>query len=265
VAARAMWKGTLEIARIAIPVKLYAAAEERDVHFRLLHAKDRVPVRQEMFDPATDKAVDPDEIRRGIEVEPGVFVALAEDELDSAQPEPSRSIELTRFVPRDAVDVSWYDRPYFVGPDGSAADYAALAEALARSERIGIARWVMRGRRYFGALQARDGRIALLSLHSASEVVPVEELPRPGGPTPSPAERKLAEQLVATLDGPFEPAELRDDHRARVEKLVAAKHKGRKYTVKEAPAPRAGGDLAAALRKSLGKSSKSKERRRAAA
>jgi DNA end-binding protein Ku len=260
--ARAMWKGTLEISRIQIPVKLYAAVQERDVHFRLLHEKDRMPVRQEMFDPATGETVEKEAVRRGIELDPGVFVVLEEDELDSVQPEPSRSIEFTRFVPREAVDVSWYDRPYFLGPDGSAADYAALAEALAESGRLGIARWVMRGRRYFAVLDARDGRLALLSLHAASEVVPVDGLPRPGGPTPSPAERNLAEQLVATLDGAFEPDELRDDYRARVEKLVAAKRKGRKYTVKEAPAPRAGGDLAAALRKSLGKP---KERRRAAA
>jgi DNA end-binding protein Ku len=257
-----MWKGALELGRISVPVKLYAAVQERDVHFRLLHAKDRVPVRQEWFDPASDEAVERDAVRRGLEIEDGVFVVMEEDELESVAPEPSRSIELTRFVPRAAVDVSWFERPYFLGPDGASEDYFALAEALGASERLGIARWVMRGRRYFGALDAREGRLALISLHAASEVVPVDALPRPSGPTPSPAERKLGEQLVATLDGPFEPDALTDDYRASVEKLVAAKRTGKKFTVKEKPAPRAGGDLAAALRKSLGKP---KERRRAAA
>lgn len=259
---RAMWKAALELGTLRVPVKLYAAVEDRGVHFRLLHEKDRVPVRQRMIDPRDESEVPSEAIRRGIELEEGLFVVLRPEELASVEPEASRSIELLRFVPAEAIDVAWYDRPYFLGPDDSEDDYFALAEALAKSGRRGIARWVMRGRRYAGALAVREGRLALVALHAPHEVVQASELARPASRTLTAGERKLAEQLVATLDAEFDPSELHDDYRERVEKLIAAKREGKSFQVKEAPPPRASGDLSGALKKSL---QAAKARRRAAA
>jgi DNA end-binding protein Ku len=248
---RAMWKAALELGTLRIPVKLYAAVEDRGLHFRLLHEKDRVPVRQRMVDPRDESEVPAEEVRRGIELEEGSFVLLRPEELASLAPEPSRSIELLRFVPAEAIDVAWYNRPYFLGPDGSADDYFALAEALRKSGRRGVARWVMRGQRYAGALAVRGEHLALVALHAPHEVVRAAELPRPASRAISAGERKLAEQLVATLDASFEPEALRDEYRERVEKLIAAKREGRSFRVKEAPAPRPSGDLAGALKKSI--------------
>jgi DNA end-binding protein Ku len=259
---RAMWKASLELGKLRIPVKLYGGVEERKVHFRLLHAKDRVPVVQRMVDPATDREIPPDEIRRGIELEPGVFVVIEPDEQEQAQPEPSRAIEVRQILPRGALDIAWFERPYFLGPDGSNADYFALAKVLGDSDRIGIARWVMRGKQYFGALEPRDEHLALIAMRTADEVVTPEALARPTGPKISASERDLGEQLVAALEGRFDPGELRDDYRERVEKLIAAKRRGKRYAVKEAALPRGGGDLGAALRRSL---QAAKRGRRAAA
>ncbi len=142
-----MWKASLEVGDVHVAVKLYAAVEERDVRFRLLHAADRSPVKQRVVDPRTDGEVVPDAIRRGVEVEPGVFVVMTPDELERGAPEASRAIEVTRFVPPSAIDFAWYSRPYFLGPDGSPADYAALVEALRESGAFGIAHWTMRGKR----------------------------------------------------------------------------------------------------------------------
>src|SRR5215510_5758560 len=108
---RAMWKASLELGRLRIPVKLYGGVDERKVHFRLLHAEDRVPVAQRMVDPRSEEEVPAEEIRRGIELEPGIFVVVAPEELESAQPEESRAIEVTRVVPRDSVDIAWFERP----------------------------------------------------------------------------------------------------------------------------------------------------------
>ena len=232
-------------------MKLYGAVEERKIHFRLLHAKDRVPVVQRMVDPRSDEEVPADEIRRGIELEEGVFVVVAPEEWESAQPEASRAIEVTRVVPRDALDIAWFERPYYLGPDGASADYFALAKVLAESAQIGIARWVMRGKQYFGALEPREAHLALIALRSADEVVTPEALARPMGPPISTSERELGEQLIAALEGRFDPSALRDEYRERVEKLIAAKRRGRRYAVKEAAPPRAGGDLGSALRRSL--------------
>ena len=109
----------------------------------------------------------------------------------------------------------------------------------------------MRGKQYFGALEPREDHLALIALRAADEVVTPEALARPGGPRISASERELGEQLIAALEGHFDPSALRDEYRERVEKLIAAKRRGRRYAVKEAAPPRAGGDLGAALRRSL--------------
>jgi DNA end-binding protein Ku len=259
--ARAMWKASLEFGAVKLPVKLYAAAQDRDVHFRLLHAKDKAPVQQRMVDARSREPVASEEIRRGVELEKGLYVVLSEAELDSLAPEPSRAIEVTRFVPASAIDLAWYNRPYFLGPDGSAGDYAALVAALGDGGLRGVARWTMRGRRYFGALAAHDGTLALIALRPAEEVVPAAALQPPEGKAASAAERKLAEQLVAALDAPFEPSELVDEYRERVLALVRAKAKGRRApAVAREAVPRTTSDLSSALERSL----KNARKRRAA-
>jgi DNA end-binding protein Ku len=248
---RAMWKASLALGDELVPIKLYAAAEDRDVHFRLLHAQDLAPVLQWMVDPRSEQRLAPEEVVRGIEVEKGVFVRLRDDELARVAPEPSRTIELLRFVPAPALDAAWYERPYFLGPDGADGRYAGLCEALRTSGQRGVARWAMRGRRYFGALEARDRHLVLIALRSAQEVVSAEALPRPEGAPASAAERRLAEQLVAALEGPFEPATLRDEYRERLLAHLAARSKGRRIKPAAEKAPKPSPDLEAALARSV--------------
>jgi DNA end-binding protein Ku len=249
--ARAMWKGTLQIGNTELPVKLYGAVQDQTVRFRLLHARDKTPVEQRMADPESGKEVDPETIQRGLEVEKGVFVILTPEELEQFQPEPSRTIAVTRFVPRDKLDLSWYSRPYFLGPDGSDENYFALAQALEASGRRGIVRWTMRGKRYFGALEERAGYLALIALHSVEETVPIDKIQTPETTPVTGPERKLAEELIATLDAKFDPDQLHDEYRERVRALIEAKAKGRRYAVKEAPAPKPTSDLTDALKRSL--------------
>jgi DNA end-binding protein Ku len=249
--ARAMWKATLDLGSIRVPVKLYAAAQDRGIHFRLLHARDRTPVRQQMIDPESQREIPNDQIRWGLELEEGRIVLLRADELDAANPKPSRDIEVLRFVPRAAVDPAWYKRPYFLGPDGSAPDCAALVDALRSSDRYGIARWVMRGDHHFGALGWREGQLQLVSLHAEAEVVGLEGFRRPEATGVSAQERKLAEQLVSMLDGPFDPGAIRDEYAERVQKLIAAKRRGRRFRVKEPLPHKSRGDLGRMLERSV--------------
>lgn len=250
-AARAMWKAELALGDDVLPVKLYAAAEDRGVHFRLLHARDRTPVRQQLVDPRSGEEVPRDAVRRGLEVEEGVFVVLTDEELASLEPPASRRIEVTRFVPSAALDPGWYRRPYLLGPDGDDDGYFALARALEASGRLGIARWVMRKQRYAGALAPRGRHLALIALHDARDVVAADALAPAGGASVGAGERRLAEQLISALDARFEPEALRDEYRDRVCALVEARAAGRAFTMpeEEAPAPRA--DLADALRESV--------------
>lgn len=259
--ARAIWKASLEFGGVRVAAKLYAAVEDRGVQFRLLHAKDGVPVRQRLVDRGSQKEVAPEDAQRGLELEPGLFVVMRPREIAAATPKPSRVIEVMRFVPLAAIDSSWYERPYFLGPDASAADYGALLRALGETHLCGIARWTLRGKRYFGALEARDSHLALIALRPAQEHVAALPLPAPDKSIRE-GERELASQLVAALAGRFDPALLRDAYRERVLALVEAKSKGRSYRARRETMPRSVGDLQRALQQSL---RATRQKRRAAA
>jgi len=231
-AARAMWKGVLDLDE-GIPVKLYSAVEDRKVHFRLLHEKDHVPLRREMINPVTGEAVAYQEAKRGWETEDGRLVVLAEDELESLEPEPSRTIEVLRFVEPGTLSHLWYDRPYYLGPDGHDEAWSALAEALRRTGREGVVRWVMRKKPYVGALRLHGNVPMLLTLRHAGQVVEASNLDAPSGRELEEREMDMARKLLQMLEGTFDPEEWEDTYQARVRELVEAKATGRTISLRE--------------------------------
>jgi DNA end-binding protein Ku len=247
-AARAIWKGSLQLGREKLPVKLYSAVEEHGVHFRLLDARSKQPVHQQLVDPETDEIVPYQDARHGFPVEDG-FVLFDKEELDKLAPKASREIELSGFLPADELGPEWLIRPYYLGPDGEAGAYFALADAMQAEGVVGFARWVMRKQAYAGMLSAKDGYLMLTTLHSADEVA--QALPQPTGRAQSEKEAKLAEQLIAAYADEFDPEEYQDEYRERVEKFVEQKAKGHKPRLKKPSSKRESGDLSAALAKSL--------------
>jgi DNA end-binding protein Ku len=261
--ARAMWKAVLSFGGVELPVKLYAAVEERKVHFNLLSPSTGERVRQRMVDPDSGEEVPGGEVRKGLELEPGRFVVLEDEELEELRPEPSRTIEVTRFVDRSEIDHRWYERPYYVGPDDGAAvedDYFALAAALAKRGEEGVARWVMRNKAYAGSLHERDGYLMLVTLRSADEVIPASELEPPGGPALEKREREMAEQLVAAYEDEFEPGEFRDEYRHKLEQLIDAKAEGAPIKLRKLRPKKPPKSLAGALEKSLAEARKQPRR-----
>jgi DNA end-binding protein Ku len=237
---------------VEVPVKLYSAVQPRDVRFRLLHDTNKEPLEQHMVDPETEDVVEYREVRRGYPTDDGRIVILDPEELDELAPEPSRAIELMRFVPNAAIDPRWYDRPYWLGPDGDEESYFALAAALEDGGRTGVANWVMRRKQYHGALRAVDGYRSLVTLRNAGEVVSASGLEAPNGRALDARELKMAEQLVDALTGEFEPEQYKDEYRERVHELVEAKAKGRKLPKKRAKRKKpADESLAEVLEKSL--------------
>lgn len=251
-AARAIWKGKLELGSIAVPVKLYSAVQPRAVQFRLLHDTNQEPLKQQMVDPESEDVVEYSEVRRGYPTDDGRIVMLDPEELDELEPEPSREIEMLRFVPNSAIDARWYDRPYWLGPDGDEESYFALAAALEDAGRTGVANWVMRKKHYHGALRAEDGYLMLVTLRNAGEVVSAKALEAPQGRALDAKELKMAEQLIEALTGEFEPEQYKDEYRERVMELVEAKAKGKKLPKKRAKRKKPTEDsLADVLEKSL--------------
>ncbi|HEV8187485.1 MAG TPA: Ku protein, partial [Pyrinomonadaceae bacterium] len=120
----------------------------------------------------------------------------------------------------------YYDRPYYLGPDGDSETYFALAEALANREKEAVVRWVMRKQPYVGAIQAHDDYLILYTLRNKEEVLSAKDLPRPAGRAPDKKELSMAKQLVELLKGEFDPKDYKDEYRARVMEFVEKKAKG---------------------------------------
>ena len=250
-AARAMWKGRLVLGKHELPLKMYSAIEDRTVHFRLLHAKDHEPVQQRIVRKSDGAEVPREEQRKAYPVGKETAVILEPDELARIDPEPSRDIALERFVPAKEIDPQWYDRPYYLGPDGQSADYAALAEAIEAESVSGIARWVMRKKRYIGALTALDGHLMLTTLRRAEQVLSVPDWKAPASARPDEKELKLARQIVSAIQGEFDPSLWQDEYHERVCRLIEAKARGKEVKLARAEPRKATGDLSAALRRSL--------------
>jgi DNA end-binding protein Ku len=247
-----MWQGTLSFGKHEIPVKLYSAVLDRQIHFHLLHKRDRTRVAQRMVDAETEKSVPLEEARKAFEAERGVYVAVSREELEASAPEPDRRIGIDRFVPAESIDAQFFDRPYYVGPTEQAAmDYAAFLRALESKKRAGIASWVMRKHSYVGAVLPRDGWLILITLRHAEEVIPITELDAPQGRGLEPKERKLADQLIEALSGDFQPEAYRDLYQDRVRELIDAKRAGKKVKPKRPPRRRAEGTLEESLQSSL--------------
>ena len=247
--ARPLWKATIRCGEERFPVKLYSALEDQSVHFHLLHAKSHVRVQQRLARPATGQTVE--NTTKGYEVERDVFVPLTADELDELAPRESRDIHVLQFVESTDVEQQWFVQPYWLGPDGREDDYFAFAQALEETDRVGIARWVMRKKAYVGALLARDGYLMLHTLHHAGEVIEATQLQPPAGRDLSEKEFQLATQLVDALADEFKADDYHDEHRERVLELIESKRSGKtlkivKYVPKHEP-----DSLAAALKKSL--------------
>jgi DNA end-binding protein Ku len=222
-AARAMWKGVIQFGTLELPVKLYSAAQDKSIRFRLLHKTDKAPVKQQLVSSRSGETVDYEEVRKAYPIDRGRMVILEDEELEKLEPKDSRDIEITRFVSRTEVDPRWYDRPYYLGPDGNTKAYFAAAEALARKEKEGIARWVMRDREYVGALIQENGYLMLVTLRHAEEIIDASALKPPAGRELNKREIDMAAQLIEALHGEFDPTQFRDEYRKRVMELIEAK------------------------------------------
>lgn len=250
-AARAMWKGRIVFGAVGVPVKLYSAVEDRTIRFRLLDADENQPITQKMIDPASGDVVPADEIRRAFETDDGELVIFEEDELEALEPEASREIEILHFLPTGAIAHPWFDRPYYLGPDGSEEDYFALAEALRQEGRVGLARWVMRKKDYVGALRVENDYLTLITLRKAGEVVPASALRPPSGRALEKREVAMAKQLIGAMEDDLDIAAFRDEYRDRVLELVEAKAAGKVIRFPKAPRKRAEKSLADDLERSL--------------
>ncbi len=210
--ARSIWNGTIAFGLVAVPVKVYSATEDKSVHFHQVHATDGARIQQKRVCSKEGKKVPYKEVAKGYEIRSGEYVLLSKEEVDAAAGERSRLIELEEFVHGHEVDPVFYDRSYHLGAgEGGLDAYRLLHDALRRSERAGIGRWVFHNREYLVGVRPIDGVLTLHTMRFADELVDpgsldIEEPSRP----PTRREIKMAGQLVDSLQASFRPAAFKD-------------------------------------------------------
>ncbi len=259
--ARAMWSGSISFGLVNIPVKVYPATRSKDIHFHQIHEKTKCRVRHKLFCPEVGE-IPSEEVVKGFEIAPDQYVIVQKEELDALVPEKSDNIEITDFVDLVSIDPIYYDKPYYLLPDERAAKaYQLLVTAMSKSEKVAIAKFVMRNKEYLVALRPLNDLICMELMRFAEEVVPVEDLESvPKKTEVGEKELKMAQQLIESLDADFQPENYRNEYIERVQELIDRKVQGEEI-VSQPHAEKAKGkviDLMAALEQSLARAGKKK-------
>ncbi len=232
-ALQEIWNGTVSFSLVAIPVKLVRAVEPGRVSFRMLHSKDYSPLARRMYCPEEEKIVPPDEIVRGYEIGPGKYIVITDKELESVSPERSRTIEITEFIDIKDIDTVYYDHPYYLVPSkGGEKAYRLLVEVMRRTNKAGLAKFVLRDREYLVAVKSAEGALALITLHYSGEILPDEDL-LPEEEKIKLEEKSRMKKIIRDMTAAFNPGKYADEHRKKIVKLLEKKAK-QKGTV-EAP------------------------------
>jgi DNA end-binding protein Ku len=254
---RSMWTGAISFGLVTVPVKLYSALDRKTVRFHQLSGKTGVRVVQKRIDPQSGEEVPYENVVKGFEVAPDRFVVIEPAELDTLQPKKTKAIEIEDFVELSQIDPIFYDHPYYLaaGP-GGAKPYRLLLEAMRETEKVAIARVVIRSKEQLVAIRPIGDVLGMATMLFADEVLSPERL----DDVPDPAELKInkreldiAKQLVGSLAGDFEPDRYHDTYREEVLALIERKAQGQEIAVQppseevRAPAP----DLMSALKASL--------------
>jgi DNA end-binding protein Ku len=250
---KSIWNGTIAFGGVYVPVKVHSATEDKTVHFHEVHVDDGARIEHKRICPKEDKEVPYKEIVGGYEVSDGKYVVLEKDEIKAAAGPASRLIDVEEFVSAGDIDPVLYDKTYYLGTQDEGKDaYRLLHDALEKTGRAGIGRWVFHNREYLVAVRPYDGVLAMNTMVFHDELVPVKDL-EISSPSRKPSDKELnmAGKLVESLQAKWKPDAFEDTYREAMLKYIEAKAKGK---VEKLPQPTEAGDpddLMAALEASL--------------
>ena len=226
---RAFWSGTITFGLVSVPVDLYAAVRSRRVALRMM-SPDGQPLQRRYYCSADEEPLGGDDIVRGYEWEDGEFTVVSDDELDALEPRKSRDIDLRRFVDRSEIPPRLLERPYILAPAGeSTKAYHLLAETMERTERAGVATFVMRGREYLAAIFAEGGLLRAVTMRFVDEIRTPEDVGLPEAQAAPAKKRREIEKVLEKLEAKeLDEKLLRNEDAARLLQLAEAKKaKGR--------------------------------------
>jgi DNA end-binding protein Ku len=252
---RPVWTGTISFGLVNVPVKALTAVRDHDVHFNQLEKKSGARIRNKKVSEKSGREVDLDDIEMGFEISKGRYVTFDRDELEQLRPKSTRAIEVTDFVALQDIDPIYYERTYWLVPDGDQARkaYELLLAAMQDRQRVAIGTVVMRNKQYLTAIRPLEGVLAMSTMRFADEVVPrseIEGLPR-RGTKPDEKALRMALQLVEGLSSDWKPQSYHDTFAEDLRKRIKARKAG-KRVADEQPEPEAKVlDLMAALEASV--------------
>lgn len=224
-----LWKGSLSFGLVNIPVHMYTASQEKDkdLSFVLLHKKDLSEIRYARICKAEEKEVPWDEIVKGYEYEKGNFVVLQDTEFEKANLKRTKTIEIIHFVKEEEIDPIYFSKPYFLEPDKNAEKaYSLLRDALKKSQKIGIARYVLRNRERYAAIRVYKNIVIANELRYTAELSNDKNINVPKSGNSSAKEVEIAMKLIDQLTVPFTPPE-KDVFEEELKKIIKKKAKGR--------------------------------------
>ncbi len=266
---RSIWSGAISFGLVSVPIKLYSAISQKDVSFHQIDKSSGARIRYKRVSEKTGREIPYERIAKGYEVDKDEYVVIDPKELEKFTPDATRRIDIEDFVDLEEIDPIYFEHPYFLAPDkGGDKAYVLLRKAMEKSGKIGIGKVVIRNKEYLAAIRPYgDKALALETMLFPDEVNDVEDIPGvpDGRAKVTDKELRMANQLIDSLSGEFDPEKYRDEYRERVMDFIKKKSKGGTMTIEEEEPERpAVIDLMDALRASVEESGKGGRRKRAA-
>jgi DNA end-binding protein Ku len=257
---RSIWTGAISFGLVTVPVKLYSAVNRKTVRFNQLNQKTGSRINQKRVDASTGEEVAFEDLVKGYELSPDRYVVIEPGELEAVEPKKTKTIDIEDFVDLDEIDPIFYDHPYYLAPGpGGAKPYRLLLEAMRETNKVAIAKVVIRQKESLVAIrpmgEGDDEVLGMATMLFADEVVDparLDDLPSAEDVETSSRELDIAKQLVESLAGEFEPDKYHDTYREAVLEMIEKKAAGEEIAIQPeteeaAPVP----DLMSALKASL--------------
>jgi DNA end-binding protein Ku len=253
---RSIWSGSISFGLVNVPIKLYSAVSRKTVRFHQLNEQTGHRIKQMRVDPESLEEVPFEQIVKGYELTKDSYVIIKPEELESLDPEKTRTVDIEDFVDLADIDPIYYDHPYYLVPaQGATKAYGLLLDAMKEAGKVAVARVVLRNKEQLVAIRPAGDVLVMDTMIFHDEVVPtddLEDLPAGEELRASDRELRMAQQLIDSLSSDWEPDKYRDEYREKVLELIERKAEGEEIAIQpEAPKPTKVPDLMAALEASL--------------
>ena len=258
----ALWKGSIAFGLVNIPIRMYVAARDREFKFVMLHNKDHSEIRYARICKEDGEEVPWKDIVKGYEYTKGEYLILTEEDLKKIGLERAATIDIVEFVDEKEIDPIFYNKPYYLEPDkGGAQAYTLLREALRKSKKVGIAKYVFHNREHIAVLKPYENTLVLNQLRYFEEMVSPKTLEIPESGKTSEKEIDIAMKLIEHLTQHFKPKDFQDPYFKEMEALIEKKAKGKRIPSKAKPVkPSKITDMMSLLKASLSQNQKKKRR-----